>query len=57
MLFGIRIALHSLEEVRRDEAAARGLRRAPATMPEAMAAYKGLTSARETLLRLLPSSA
>lgn len=53
VLFGIRIVLHSLAELRRDEAAARGLHRALATMPEALAAYKGLASARETLLRLL----
>jgi hypothetical protein len=42
VVFGIRIALHRLDTVVRDPAAAAGLRRALETMPIEMAAYKRL---------------
>ncbi|MCX6955046.1 MAG: DUF3445 domain-containing protein [Verrucomicrobia bacterium] len=42
VVFGIRIALHRLDTVRRDPAAAAGLRRALVSMPPEMAAYKRL---------------
>ncbi len=50
VLFGIRIALHPLAEVRADPAAWTGLQRALATMPPAVAAYKGLTPILPRLL-------
>ena len=42
VVFGLRIALHRLDEVRRDAAAAAGLKRALQTMPAEVAAYKRL---------------
>ena len=42
VVFGLRIALHRLDAVARDPAAAVGLRRALASMPPEMAAYKRL---------------
>jgi len=51
--FGIRIALHRLDDVARDPEAARGLRRALATMPDDVAAYKRLNNVREEVIRLL----
>lgn len=42
VLFGIRIALHRLDEVMRNPLAAAGLRRALVTMPPELAAYKRL---------------
>lgn len=53
VLFGIRLGVHPLAEVKRDAAAASGLRRALESMPEEMAAYKGIASARKTILGLL----
>ncbi len=53
VLFGIRVIIHSLAEVKQDSAAARGLHRALQTMPEAMAAYKGIAPARNALLQML----
>ncbi len=53
ILFGIRIRLHPLTEVKADVEAARGLRHALASMPEAMAEYKGLATVRHELVRLL----
>jgi len=53
VLFGIRIALHRLDEVARDAAAAAGLRRALATMPADFAAYKRLDRVREPVIALL----
>jgi hypothetical protein len=56
VLFGIRVMVHSLTEVKRDPAAARGLHRALQTMPEAMAIYKGIAPARSALLGILEAS-
>lgn len=53
VLFGIRVIVHSLAEVKRNPAAARGLHRALHTMPEAMAVYKGIAPARSALLEML----
>jgi hypothetical protein len=53
VLFGIRIALHRLDGVARDGAAAAGLRRALATMPGELAAYKRIDRIREAVMALL----
>lgn len=53
VLFGIRVVNHSLAEVKADSVARDRLRRALETMPEAMAAYKGLVPARATILKEL----
>ena len=50
--FGIRIALHRLDEVARS-AAAPGLRRALATMPPELACYKRIDRIRDQVVRLL----
>lgn len=52
IVFGIRIALHRLDEVAAGPARA-GLRRALETMPLQMAAYKGLGEVREDVIKLL----
>lgn len=53
ILFGIRVVNHPLAEVKADPVARVRLRRALETMPEAMAVYKGIASARETILVML----
>lgn len=53
VLFGIRIAVHPLEEVRAEPLAATRLRRALQSMPADVARYKGLFEARERLAELL----
>ena len=53
VLFGIRVVVHPLAEVKRDAEAARGLRRALQTMPEPMAVYKGIAAARDRLIEIL----
>jgi len=53
VLFGIRMTVIPLAEVKRHPAAARGLARALRTMPDAMLDYKSLLAAKEELLRLL----
>ena len=53
ILFGIRIANHSLAEVKADALACVRLRHALETMPETMAVYKGIAPARKRLLELL----
>ena len=53
VLFGIRVVVHPLSEVLRNSPAARGLHRALQTMPEALAAYKGIAPARRALLQML----
>lgn len=53
VLFGIRMTVIPLAEVKRHPAAARGLARALRTMPDAMLDYKSLLPAKEGLLRLL----
>ncbi len=49
LLFGIRIELIPLTQVRVHESAAVGLRRALVTMPEAVADYKGISAIRGAL--------
>ncbi len=53
ILFGIRVVNHSLAEVKADSVAANRLSRALETMPEEMARYKGLATARERILKML----
>jgi dimethylamine monooxygenase subunit A len=53
VLFGIRIALHRLDGVACDDKAAAGLRRALATMPAELAAYKRIDRIREAVMALL----
>jgi len=53
VLFGIRLDLVRLDELARDAELARGLADTLATMDGAVARYKGLTRARETLARQL----
>lgn len=55
VLFGIRISMHSLVEVKQDATATERLARALRTMPAEVAAYKGLATARERILGLLDS--
>ena len=52
VLFGIRIGVHPLDELIQIPEARRGLHRALRTMPEDVAAYKGIADAREVLLSL-----
>ena len=52
VLFGIRVWVVPLSKLLSDPTAARGLHRALATMPDALARYKGLTAARESLMAL-----
>jgi hypothetical protein len=52
VLFGIRMNVIPLAEVKRHPAAARGLARALRTMPDAMLDYKSLLAAKDELLRL-----
>ncbi len=53
IVFGIRIALRRLDELARDVEAATGLRRALATMPAEVAAYKRVEAVRDELIALL----
>jgi len=53
VLFGIRIAVYPLTEIRQDPLLSPRLRRALRTMPEPMAQYKNLASARQRLISLL----
>lgn len=53
VLFGLRITMHSLAEVKRDAATAQRLARALRTMPADVAVYKGLATARERVANLL----
>lgn len=50
VVFGIRIALHRLDQVARDRRAAAGLARALRTMPADLAAYKRVDGVRAALL-------
>jgi dimethylamine monooxygenase subunit A len=56
VLFGIRIAVHSLREIRANAEIAPRLARALRTMPEAVAHYKGIAEARAGVLKLLESA-
>jgi len=53
ILFGIRIAMHPLAEVKRQGEIAGKLAQSLQTMPEPVAAYKGLSPSRERLVELL----
>jgi hypothetical protein len=53
LLFGIRVTVHPWAEILAEAPARQGLRRALATMPETVAAYKGIAPARARLLELL----
>ena len=53
VLFAIRIATHPLAEIQQNPQIAPRLRRALETMPEPMAQYKGIASARATIISLL----
>jgi len=56
LLFAIRVHVFRLDDLKlASTAAAYGLARALATMPEPVAAYKGLATAREPLVQLLRS--
>jgi hypothetical protein len=53
VLFGIRVVMHSLDEVKKEPAAALKLVRALRTMPAEVTAYKGLAVARDRIIELL----
>jgi len=53
VLFGMRIEVLSLAQMKENPAVAEGLQRALRTMPEEMAAYKGIATARERVVELL----
>lgn len=53
VLFGIRVEVYPLEDVKMDVAANNGLKRALESMPEPVAEYKGLSSARTRIIALL----
>jgi hypothetical protein len=55
ILFGIRIANHALSEIKADATAVKRLVGALQTMPEEIAAYKGIAVARERITALLQS--
>ena len=57
ILFGIRVSCHRLDAVTRDPGARLGMHRSLATMPDAVASYKGLLSCRPALLTLLAEPA
>ena len=53
ILFGIRLLILPMREIRDDPQARQGMIRALQTMPEPMAIYKGIAPARERLLALM----
>jgi dimethylamine monooxygenase subunit A len=53
VLFGIRLVIEPLMKLRSDEEFMAGLARAVRSMPESIAAYKGIAAARERLVDLL----
>jgi len=53
ILFGIRLVIRPIGEIKADPAARQGTIRALQTMPEPMAAYKGIAPARRRLLELM----
>ncbi len=53
ILFGIRLVIRPMAEIKSDPAARQGMIRALRTMPDAMAAYKGIAPARGRLLELM----
>lgn len=57
VLFGIRVTQHPLTEMKQDPVASERLIHALRTMPEAVALYKGLATARERVAALLADPA
>ena len=55
ILFGIRVVIHPLPQIKMDPIATPRLCRALETMPEEMARYKGLVTARTRIIELLRS--
>lgn len=53
ILFGIRLVIRSMREIKADADTRQGMIRALRTMPETMARYKGIAPARERLLDLM----
>jgi hypothetical protein len=53
ILFGIRLVIRPMREIKADPDARQGMIRALRTMPELMARYKGIAPARERLLELM----
>ena len=53
VLFGIRVAMHPLDEVRKDRTASAKLARALETMPTEVATYKGLATSRGRIIQFL----
>jgi hypothetical protein len=53
ILFGIKLVIRPLAEIKADPATRQGMIRALETMPETMAAYKGIAPARARLLEIL----
>lgn len=53
ILFGIKLVIIPMPEIKADPAARQGMIRALQTMPEPMAKYKGLSTARERLIELM----
>ena len=56
VLFGIRLVIEPLEKLRSDSTFVEGLSRALRSIPEPIAQYKGLATARERIISLLASS-
>ena len=55
ILFGIRLVIRPMSEIKNVPDARQGMIRALQTMPEPMATYKGITPARGRLLELMES--
>lgn len=55
ILFGIKLVILPMREIKHDPDTRAGMIRALRTMPEPMAAYKGIAPARERLLELMES--
>lgn len=53
IVFGIRVVSHRLDRMQEDAAATAGLKRALASMPAGLAAYKRVEAIRDDLIRLL----
>lgn len=56
ILFGIKLVIIPMHEIKADTAARQGMIRALQTMPEPMAQYKGIVSARGSLIEVLQPS-
>jgi len=53
ILFGIKLVIIPMHEIKADPATRQGMIRALQTMPVPMAQYKGITTARDRLIELL----